>query len=537
MVLLAALTTVLVVGVAVVASGMFRSKQSESPDLAANLPATLSTSTAGGPNATSGITAPPLDEGPMTTASASAAPKSPATVDSARYRQPTPAGVEATPATPASPTPGQAGNTDANPAAANSAPSKAQSKSQSKAPAAKAANKSANNASASNAAASKAAASKAAANKAAASKAAANKAASKAANKAPTKASDQAANPPLKRSQAPAPSIQLAFTGDMLPHDRIIKQAASDARAARRPGYSFDRMLSGVAPVVSSADFAVCHQETVIAGPSNERVGGYPSFRAPYELAAAEKAAGWDACSTASNHTTDHGQSGVNETLDALDANGIQHTGSYRSAEEEATQTVYDVNGVLVGHLSMTYGNNSGASPNPWSVDKINVEWAKEQAAQMKSRGVDIVVASVHDGVEQQQEPSPEQRSTDAALLSSPDIDLVIGAHAHVVQPISQVTDGRYIVYGLGNFLAIQSSSSTASDAEAGINRDGIVVLPTFTKGNDGRYRVTQMGYVPTFVTLDGYRVELAPERSRERVSQIVNSGGAKVQDLTDSFR
>nr|WP_281361892.1 CapA family protein [Nakamurella aerolata] len=476
----------------------------------------------------------------MTTASASAAPKSPATVDSARYRQPTPADVEATPATPAAPAPGQTGNTDANPTAANSAPSKAKapSRSQSKAPAAKGpASKTAANKGANNASASKAAASKAAANKAAASKAAANKAADKAANKAPTKAADQAANPPLKRSQAPAPSIQLAFTGDMLTHDRIIKQAASDARAARRPGYAFDRMLSSVAPVVSSADFAVCHQETVIAGPSNERVGGYPSFRAPYELAAAEKAAGWDACSTASNHTTDHGQSGVNETLDALDANGIQHTGSYRSAEEEATQTVYDVNGVLVGHLSMTYGNNSGASPNPWSVDKINVEWAKEQAAQMKSRGVDIVVASVHDGVEQQQEPSPEQRTTDAALLSSPDIDLVIGAHAHVVQPISQVADGRYIVYGLGNFLAIQSSSSTASDAEAGINRDGIVVLPTFTKGNDGRYRVTQMGYVPTFVTLDGYRVELAPERSRERVSQIVNSGGAKVQDLTDSFR
>ncbi|MGI8870184.1 MAG: CapA family protein [Mycobacteriales bacterium] len=336
--------------------------------------------------------------------------------------------------------------------------------------------------------------------------------------------------PQIHRSRPPAASITMAFTGDMLGHSRILSQARSDAGGQ---GYNFARMLSGVAPVIRSADWAVCHQETAIAGPGDDGVQGYPEFLAPHQLAAAEKAAGWDACDTASNHTADVGQGGVDSTIRALDSVGIRHTGSYANQQSANRLTVYDVKGVLVGHIAATYGLNNGEPPHPWTVNLINVKRIQAEAGEMKKRGVDIVVVSIHEGIEQEQQPSSSEIGYDHALMRSPDIDLVVGAHAHVVQPIKELNDGRYIVYGLGNLLAMQSWTQ---DSDAPPNRDGIVMMPTFSRDKHGEYHITRMGYVPTFVRYDDNSVALAPGRSRERVRQIVSSNGASVTDLTDRY-
>ncbi len=320
------------------------------------------------------------------------------------------------------------------------------------------------------------------------------------------------------------------FSGDILPHSTILARAKSNAGGN---GYSFTDMFKAVAPIIRSADLAVCHQETVIAGPDNQGVQGYPSFIAPHQLAAAERNAGWDACDTASNHTADHGLDGIKTTIAALDSAGIRHTGSYASADSAQHLTVYDVHGVLVGHIAVTYGLNNGAPPTPWSVNRINIKAVQAQAHRLKQRGVDIVIVSVHDGIEQDQAPSADQRSVDAKIMQSKDIDLIIGAHAHVVQPIKRLADGRYIVYGVGNFLAMQSWTA---DADAPPSRDGIMVIPTFTRGSDGRYRITEMGYVPTFVRYDDDCIELAPSYSQARTKQVVNSLGAPVKDITARF-
>lgn len=333
------------------------------------------------------------------------------------------------------------------------------------------------------------------------------------------------------RSQPPASQITVNFSGDILGHGHILDQARQDSDGS---GYYFGRMFSGVQQVIRSSDLAICHQETVISGPGDNDVQGYPSFIAPHELAAAERAAGWDACDTASNHTADHGQDGVDTTLDALDAADVRHTGSYRSAAAAQKATVYDVRGVLVGHIAVTYGLNDGTPPHPFTVNLIDVDKIHAEAHRLKQAGVDIVVVSVHDGQEQDQTPTDEQVSVDARIMASPDVDLVAGAHAHVVQPIKRLPDGRYIVYGLGNLLAMQSWTS---DDEAPPNRDGVIVIPTFTRGTDGRYRVTQLGYVPTFVRYDDNRAVLAPARSRARVREILNTYGAPVSDLTDQIR
>lgn len=333
---------------------------------------------------------------------------------------------------------------------------------------------------------------------------------------------------------AKASSVSLAFTGDVLGHRSVLEQAHVDAHGSVvGVGYTFTEMLAGIAPVVSSVDWAVCHQETVIGGASDTDAMGYPSFRAPHALAVDQKSAGWDACDTASNHTTDHGQEGIDTTLRALDDAGILHTGSYRSEAEAQPLTIYRVNGVRIGHIAVTYGLNNGAPPHPWSVNLVDVPRIASQARQLKKAGADIVLVSIHAGVEQQQQPSGDQERWDAAIMQSPDVDLLVGAHAHVVQPIRRLDDGRYVVYGLGNLLALQSKASDAPP-----NRDGIVVMPTFTRETDGRYRVSRMGYVPTFTRLtEGtIRVTLAPGPYRERVRQIVDQYGADAIDLTDRF-
>lgn len=338
---------------------------------------------------------------------------------------------------------------------------------------------------------------------------------------APTKtpaATRSATHPPSVKK---AKQITLAFTGDMLASDKMLAQARNDAGGT---GYDFDPMLAQVAPILRKADWAICHQETPVSD-NDKGVHGYPRFNAPYELAAAEQHAGYDACDTASNHTADLGAGGVVATLGTLDKYRIEHTGSARTQAEAARPTIYNVHGVKVGHLAYTYGLNGLKLPEPWMVNIINVGWIRQQAHRLKSLGADIVVVSVHDGIEQNQTPSADQLRIDSEIMQSPDVDLIVGAHAHVVQPIKKLSDGRWIVYGVGNFLAQQDNPNVA-------NRDGVIVEPTFTYEN-GRYRITRMGYVPTFVATPGDVVELAPPDSQERTVKSLSAMGAPLVDLT----
>jgi poly-gamma-glutamate synthesis protein (capsule biosynthesis protein) len=334
---------------------------------------------------------------------------------------------------------------------------------------------------------------------------------------------------PSATKNTAAAKITLAFTGDMLASDEMLTEAKQNAGGA---GYNFGPMLATVAPILSKADWAICHQETPVSD-NDQGVSGYPTFNAPFELAAAERQAGYDACDTASNHTADLGDGGITATLGTLDKYGIRHTGSARTQAEAAQPTIYDVKGVKVGHLAYTFGLNNGTSVSqPWMVNIIDIGKIKAEAHKLKQDGANIVVVSVHDGTEQQTTPSSDQLRIDDELMQSPDIDLIVGAHAHVVQPIKRLPDGRWIVYGVGNFLAQQSDGVTAADPNPP-NRDGVIVEPTFTRQSDGHYTITQMGYVPTFVDAPSDVVELAPAFSRQRTVASLSAMGAPLVDLT----
>lgn len=292
-------------------------------------------------------------------------------------------------------------------------------------------------------------------------------------------------------------SLSIAMAGDLLTHLPLVAQAGAYGRDAG-VRYDFGPMLAPMAPIVGGADLAICHLEVPLAR-DQAAISGYPSFGAPDELVDAIAGAGYDGCSTASNHSLDQGADGIARTLGRFDELGLHHAGTARSAEEGAAITTYDVGGASVAHLSYAYGFNGYRLPagQPFAANQIDVARIRDDARRAREAGAQLVIVSLHWGDEYQPQPSAFQRQVAADLLPSDDIDVLVGHHAHVVQPIEQV-EGTYVVWGLGNQLANQRQVPRT---------DGLTVVLHAAKEPGGRYRVAGIEAVPTYVEGGTFKV------------------------------
>ncbi|MFD8013672.1 CapA family protein [Streptomyces sp. NPDC058955] len=345
---------------------------------------------------------------------------------------------------------------------------------------------------------------------------------------------------------APAPrpaGFTLVASGDVLPHDSIIRRAAADAGDG---GYDFRPMLAGVKPVVSRADLAICHMETVY-GKDGGPYTGYPAFKSPPEVATALKATGYDSCSTASNHTLDDGAAGLGRTLDALDAAGVKHAGSARTAAEAARPTLLKAGGATVAQLAYTYDTNGYPLPagQPWAVNLLDEAKVLADARAARAAGADVVVVSVHWGTEWQTEPDERQLSLARSLTASrtggrPDIDLIVGTHAHVPQAYEKV-NGTWVIYGMGDQIAGDMINHEGVFDPRG--NQGSIGRFTFAppKKPGARWEVTKAEFVPQwFDTGRGRVVNLGSDTSdprhpgiRETIRQVVLGRGADKDGLT----
>ncbi|MEK9522476.1 CapA family protein [Streptomyces venezuelae] len=349
--------------------------------------------------------------------------------------------------------------------------------------------------------------------------------------------------PGSERPAAPGgPSAHAGFTlvasGDVLPHDSIIRRAAEDAGG---DGYDFAPMLAGVKSVVSRADLALCHMETVY-GEEGGPYTGYPAFKSPPEVAAALGATGYDSCSTASNHTLDDGSAGLGRTLDALDRAGVRHAGSARTAEEAARPTLLKAGGATVAQLAYTYGTNGYPLPEgrPWAVQVLDERKVIADARDARAAGADVVVVSLHWGTEWQTEPDERQLALGRSLTASrsggrPDVDLILGTHAHVPQAYEKV-NGTWIVYGMGDQVAGDMINHEGAHDPRG--NQGSIGRFTFgpPKAPGGRWEVTEAEFVPQwFDTGRGRVVNLGaadgsdPRHTeiRDGIREVVLSRGA----------
>lgn len=298
-----------------------------------------------------------------------------------------------------------------------------------------------------------------------------------------------------EKPEAGGPSFTVAAAGDILIHPQLTEQARKDAKATGNgeKGIDFDPMFAGIKPVISKADLAICHFEPVVGKPEGP-FQSYPAFLVPPQIATTIKEIGYDTCSSASNHTLDHGVAGVTRTLNTLDKAGLKHTGSARSAAEAAKPLIMDVKGVKVAQISFAFGFNGFEIPKnkPWLVNRTDFKAiaAAERAA--RKAGADVVILSIHWGRENWPNPSRSQLQLGRRIAKETGIDLIIGHHAHVVQPMEKV-DGTWIAYGLGNQVA-------RHDVPTGLTEEGVIGWFEFTQ-RGGTWDV-KAKYVPTFVDI-----------------------------------
>ena len=292
----------------------------------------------------------------------------------------------------------------------------------------------------------------------------------------------------------------LIASGDVLTHGPVLQQARAYGRRVSQP-YDFRPMFADIRPLVAGADLALCHLEVPLSR-DGHNISSWPAFNAPRQLAAALRWAGYDACSTASNHSMDQGSQGIAATLDVMDAAGLRHAGMARNAHEADQSTIVAVRGLRVGILSYTYGLNSGRLPSnrPWLVKLIDPRRILTDARAARAAGAQFVVVLLHWGQEYRSAPTPWQREVAKRLLGAPEVDLILGHHVHVVQPIERI-GSKWVAYGMGNSLSNQTPACCAAGSQ-----DGVLVKVRVTE-QAGRLRVRDLRYVPTWVEHPSFRI------------------------------
>ncbi|MFF1251617.1 CapA family protein [Pseudarthrobacter sp. NPDC058329] len=314
-------------------------------------------------------------------------------------------------------------------------------------------------------------------------------------------ATARAASPTPTPGKGPGcPAVRcttVLVTGDMLVHDELWQQAQQDAAVSGAPGMDFGPLLEGQRRYINNSDLAICHQETPVAGPDGP-FSSYPSFNVPPQIIPATKQVGYQACTTGSNHTIDRGTDGLLRTLDALDAAGLKHTGSYRTENESHGILMMQTPAAKIAVIQATYGLNGLLPEYPWQVDMLDAPAMIAKAEKARAAGADIVLAAMHAGDEYASEPNAQQQEVARALVDSGQFNLVYGHHTHSVQPIENYK-GTWIVYSLGN-------SVTELSPWYVVNNEGLLVRVQFGQDPSGKWSATDLAWAPSVIVRDPYR-------------------------------
>ena len=274
---------------------------------------------------------------------------------------------------------------------------------------------------------------------------------------------------------------EIVFAGDAMMHQGQID-------AARQPDgtYDFSEYFEDIRPYVESADYAVVNLETPVSQPP---YSGYPCFNAPDSYIDALSNAGFNLFLTANNHTLDRRDNGLRNTIDALDKRRLDHIGTYKSdsARNAALPFVKNINGIKVGFINYTYGTNGIVPGRDVKVDYIDRKLIREDVKRTRSAGAEIIIACIHWGVEYKLLPHETQKTL-AQYLQELGVEVIIGGHPHVVQPMELSTGERpaLLVYSLGNFISNMKTCDT---------RGGAMVKVRLLRDSNGKVNIDDASY------------------------------------------
>ncbi len=244
-------------------------------------------------------------------------------------------------------------------------------------------------------------------------------------------------------------TTSLAMVGDVLIHSALYQ----DAKVGN--GYDFKPMVENTKELISKHDLAFYNQETILGG-SELGVSSYPRFNSPYEVGDAMIDMGFNMVSLANNHSFDRGEAAILNSLDYWDTKkDVLTAGTYRSEEERVKEVILKKDNLTYAMLAYTTLTNGLNTPSgkEYLVNVYDYNKVKADINRLRSK-VDVLLVSMHWGVEYTHEPTSEQ-ITIANELSKLDVDIIIGHHPHVIQPITFI-DNTLVIYSLGNFLSGQ---------------------------------------------------------------------------------
>lgn len=370
----------------------------------------------------------------------------------------------------------------------------------------------------------------------------------------------------------------VAATGDLLMHEPIITHSKFD------DGYNFDLIYTYLKDYASKVDYSVANLETTLRGiEDGYEYSGYPQFNCPDEIVDATKNAGFDMLLTANNHSYDTRYKGMIRTLEVIDEKGLDRLGIIKE-ETEKRYTVKEINGIKIGMICYTYETDTepdeialnGIALNEDAEKRVNAfsygeldtfyETIEGQFKAMKEDGAEALVLFIHWGDEYQVKQNKKQ-SAIAQKLCDLGVDVIVGGHPHVVQPIDLLTSESdpnhktVCLYSMGN--AVSNQRRERMNLKTGHTEDGVLFQFTFAKYSDGTVVLENADILPTWVNMftskaTGKKVyQIIPldtektdwkeafdltdtskkkaEESLERTQKIVGDGLKKVQDYLKS--
>lgn len=329
----------------------------------------------------------------------------------------------------------------------------------------------------------------------------------------------ETATEPVTEPDIEPVTINLVSVGDMLMH-------ASASNPALQPdgSYNYDYLFEHVKSEISSADIAISNNEVIMGGNEKGNIG-YPTFNVRTELGDAQVKAGFDVFLCATNHTMDQGVNGVFNCLDYWKTSHPEAAiiGAYQTKEEQDNIYVKDVNGIKIALLNYTYGTNGISVPakHPYAVNLMNENTRPEIAddIQRAKELADFVIVFPHWGIEYNLSVTSEQEQW-AQWFADMGVDLIIGTHPHVVEPVKWIEGSSgnktLVYYSLGNFVSVQyyNYSMLGGMAKVSITKDS---NGTYISSADLDFLVTHYTSGRSVITtyfLDDYTDDLAKQHA-----------------------
>lgn len=294
----------------------------------------------------------------------------------------------------------------------------------------------------------------------------------------------------------PFQSIHIRAVGDLMVHQRQLDVAKQEDGT-----YDFHDMYSYVAESLSNADLTIGNLETTI-NTADTKYRGYPTFNSPVSLLDTLKDVGIDFLTLANNHMLDTRFEGMCSTVTQVEEYGFVHAGAFRTKEEKEVPVLMEINGIHIGFLSYTDLINgmekySGKAALEYGVSYLKKADIKEQVQVLKDAGAELVICMPHWGIEYKRHHNATQEAWARRMIEA-GVDVVLGSHPHMVQPIEWLTveteDGErtgLVAWSLGNFVSNMSNQYTDS---------GIILDFTVIKDMAGNITISDVGYVPIYV-------------------------------------